>query len=148
MREEPNPARQSLSTYPMTFRHRILYSDMDGFRHLNNGATGRYFEEGRSELNMRVFGEGCMTDPPEGLQILFASLKIDFLAQAYYPGTVEIASAVSRVGNSSWNIVQAAFQNSKCFATADAVMVKARNGKSEKLSDEEKQILLKYHTVN
>lgn len=43
-----DPMRLIRDLYPMRFITRILYSDMDAFRHLNNGATGRYLEEGRS----------------------------------------------------------------------------------------------------
>lgn len=63
-------SRRARSAYPLTFHLRIMYSDMDAFRHVNNGATGRYFEEGRANLNMRVFGRNCMTDPQGGLQLL------------------------------------------------------------------------------
>lgn len=113
---------------------------MDAFRHLNNGATSRYFEEGRAELNMRLFGVESMIDPPDGLQILFANAEIDYIAQAHYPGSVELASAVGRVGSSSWTVVQAAFQDGVCFALGQAIMVKARHGRSEALTPPERAL--------
>lgn len=136
-----DPRRLIADTYPIRFETRILYADMDGFRHLNNGATGRYFEEGRATFNMRVFGVGCMIDPPPGHQLLFANVTIDFVRQAHYPGSVEIATGCSRIGNSSYVLSQAAFQNGECFALADAVMVKAHDGRPTPLNEAERAIV-------
>lgn len=136
-----DPARQLARTYPLRFSSRILYSDMDAFRHLNNGATGRYLEEGRSDLNMRVFGKECMIDPPGGLQLLFATVTIDYIRQAHYPGSVELGSGIVSVGGSSYVIAQAAFQDGQCFAVAQTVMVKAIDGVPSKLTDGERAAL-------
>ena len=124
--------------YPLHFTTRILYADMDAFRHLNNGATGRYFEEGRADLNMSVFGKESMIDPPGGLQLLFATVTIDFIKQAHYPGAVEIATGLTRIGSSSYIIAQAALQHDVCFALSEAVMVKAVDGRPAALVQEEK----------
>ncbi len=136
-----DPHRLVPGTYPIRFEQRILYSDMDGFRHLNNGATGRYFEEGRATMNVQLFGVDCMIDPPPGQQILFANVTIDFVRQAHYPGMVEIATGASRVGGSSYILAQAAFQHGECFALAEAVMVKAMHGRPIPLSESERAIL-------
>lgn len=129
------------SSYRRRISLRILFSDMDAFRHLNNGATGRYLEEGRADLNIGVFGARHMVDPPDGWQLLFANVTIDYLRQAHYPGTVEVASAVRRVGGSSYVIAQAAFQEGQCVALADSVLVKARHGRSEALTAAERDVL-------
>ena len=136
-----DPARQQADAYPLRFTTRILYSDMDAFRHLNNGATGRYFEEGRADLNMRVFGVACMIDPPRGLQLLFATTTVDYVRQAHYPGEAEIATGVVRIGGSSYVIAQAAFQNGQCFALAEAVMVKAIDGRPAPLTEAEREAI-------
>lgn len=141
MSAKHDPKRLLAETYPLRFPLRILYSDMDAFRHLNNGATGRYFEEGRADFNMRLFGVGCMIDPPPGQQILFANVVLDYVRQAHYPGAVEIATGCARVGNSSYVLAQAAFQNGLCFALSEAVMVKAVDGRPAPLSTGERDIL-------
>ena len=133
-----DPARLLADSYPLRFGTRVLYSDMDAFRHLNNGATGRYLEEGRADLNIRVFGVECMIDPPGGLQLLFATVTVDFVRQAHYPGDVEICTGVLKVGGSSYVLAQAAFQKGECFALAEAVMVKAIEGRPTRLSDAER----------
>lgn len=132
-------ARLDITAYPQRFRTRILYSDMDAFRHLNNGATGRYLEEGRSALNMEVFGADCMIDPPGGLQLLFATTTIDYLQQAHYPGEVEVATGILRIGTSSYVVAQATFQDGGCFALAEAVLVKAIDGRPVPLAAVERE---------
>lgn len=133
--------RSELERYPLQFTTRILYSDMDAFRHLNNGATGRYLEDGRADLNMRVFGKSCMIDPPGGLQLLFATVTVDYILQAHYPGEAEIATGVTRIGSSSYVVAQAVFQGGRCFALAEAVMVKALHGQPSGLAAEEREAM-------
>lgn len=135
MSQKDDAARRLAETYAVRFATRTLYADMDAFRHLNNGAIGRYFEEGRADLNMRLFGVECMIDPPGGLQLLFANVIIDFLLQAHYPGTIEIGTGIARIGNSSYVVAQGAFQNGACFALAEAVMVHAIHGRPTPLPD-------------
>ena len=140
-------ARLEPANYPMRFTTRVLYSDMDAFRHLNNGATGRYFEEARATLNILVFGVDCMIDPQDGLQLLFASTQMDFLAQAHYPGEVEICGGIVRIGNSSFTQAQAGFQGQKCFALAQGVMVKAHHGKPMALTEAERAAMQRVMTA-
>jgi acyl-CoA thioester hydrolase len=133
--------QQSIEIYPRSFSTRVLYSDMDAFRHVNSGAIGRYFEEGRAALNMEIFGVDSMIDPPGGLQLLFASVTLEFLSQAHYPGAVEVATGINRIGSSSFVLVQAAFQRGNCFAVAETVMVKAVDGQACSLGDAERETM-------
>ena len=113
--------RLDAGNYPVRFAYRTLYSDMDPNRHLNNGAFGRLFEEGRADLHYRVMDVPAAS----GLILLLATITIEFLREGRYPGSVEVASAVLRVGSSSYVLAQAAFQDEACVALADCVMVKA-----------------------
>lgn len=141
MKPESLANLEQIEIYPHQFTLPTVYSDMDAFRHINNGATGRYFEEARSQMNMLTFGEDCMSDPKDGLQLLFARVEIDFLAQINYPGTVQVATAISNTGTSSYTLQQAIFQNDKCCAQSKAIMVKARYGKPSPLTPSEQAVL-------
>jgi acyl-CoA thioester hydrolase len=120
--------RLDAGNYPVRFAYRTLYSDMDPNRHLNNGALGRLFEEGRADLHYRVIGVSAGSAAANGLALLLATITIEFLREGRYPGSVEVASAVLRVGVSSYVLAQAAFQDGACVALADCVMVKACPG--------------------
>ena len=130
-------ARLDVDSYPVRFAYRTLFSDMDTNRHLNNVAFGRLFEEGRVELHRRSFG---LSAPP-GLTMMLATITIEFLAEARYPGSVEVATAVARVGGSSFTLEQAAFQDEACVALADCVMVKAVAGQPVPLTETERERL-------
>jgi acyl-CoA thioester hydrolase len=131
-------ARLDVDSYPVRFAYRTLFSDMDTNRHLNNVAFGRLFEEGRVELHRRVFGTSA---PPPGLTMMLATITIEFIAEARYPGSVEVASAVTRIGGSSFTLGQAVYQGGACVALADCVMVKATAGRPVPLSEDERERL-------
>ena len=131
-------ARLDVDSYPVRFEYRTLFSDMDTNRHLNNVAFGRLFEEGRVELHRRVFGTSVT---PPGLTMMLATITIEFIAEARYPGSVEVATAVNRVGGSSFTLAQAVYQDGTCVAIADCVMVKATSGRPVPLTEDERERL-------
>ena len=129
--------RLDAGNYPVRFAYRTLYGDLDPNGHLNNGAFGRLFEEGRADLHHRVM------DIPaaNGLNRLLATITIEFLREGRYPGSVEVASAVLRVGGSSYVLAQAAFQDGACVALADCVIVKASRDGPVPLTEAERALL-------
>ena len=130
-------ARLDVGAYPVRFAYRTPFSDIDANRHLNNVTYGRLFEEGRLELHRRVFG---LPGTP-GLTMMLANITIEFLAEARYPGSVEVASAVTGIGGSSFTLGQATYQDEKCVALADCVMVKAVAGRPVPLTETERESL-------
>jgi acyl-CoA thioester hydrolase len=121
-------ARLDARNYPARFGYRTVYSDMDANRHLNNGTFGRLFEEGRSDLGHRMFSAPAASDSATRPTLLLATITMEFVRQGRYPGSVEVTTAVTRVGRSSFGLAQAAFQDGGCVALADCVMVKAARG--------------------
>jgi len=136
-------ARLDAGNYPVQFAYRTLYGDMDPNRHLNNGAFGRLFEEGRADLHHRVMDISSAGE----LILLLAMITMEFLREGRYPGSVEVASAVLRVGGSSYVLAQAVFQDEACVALAECVMVKASRGLGDlgsgpvPLTDTERELL-------
>ena len=136
--------RLDAGNYPVRFAYRTLYSDMDPNRHLNNGAFSRLFEEGRADLHHRIIGMPGAVAVANGLILLLATITIEFLREGQYPGSVEVASGVLRVGSSSYVLAQAAFQDEACVALAECVMVKASRHLgvgSVPLTDTERELL-------
>jgi acyl-CoA thioester hydrolase len=101
-------------------RDTVRFSDMDRYRHINNIAIATYCETGRVE-----FAEKLMpgSTSGEGAGWVILRLTVNFLAQAHYPGDVEIGTRVDRVGRSSCAIGQGLFKDRVCFATSEAVLV-------------------------
>ena len=101
-------------------RDNVRFSDVDRYGHVNNIAIATYCETGRVEF-VETLWPGATSGVGAGWVIV--RLTVTFLAQAHYPGNVEIGSRVERVGRSSCTIGQGLFKNGVCFATADAVLV-------------------------
>lgn len=53
-----DPARLDIANYPMRYTSRVLFADMDGFRHLNNVAIARFFEEAPRHVHDRGVRRG------------------------------------------------------------------------------------------
>jgi len=92
------------------FRHFIelpvRWGDMDAFGHVNNVQYMRYLESGRVAYIRDVLG--IATEPREN--IVLADIHCTFLQQLRYPVTVEVATRVARLGNSSLQMVFAIYR--------------------------------------
>src|SRR5512147_2321783 len=112
--------RNEPKAYAFWTHDTVRFSDMDRYRHINNVAVATYCETGRVEFAETLWPGSTAG---EGAGWVIARLTINFLAQAHYPGTVEIGTRVERVGRTSCTIGQGVFKDGVCFATADSVLV-------------------------
>ena len=135
-----DPARLSIDSYALRFTQRVIYSDVDIMRHINNIAAARYCEEGRVDLIIKVFSGARNRYPDDGLMLL-ASQQIDYLRQGHYPGDVEIATSIAAIGTRSFTIHQGVFQHAHCIALCNGVMVKADEHGPTDLTATERQAL-------
>jgi acyl-CoA thioester hydrolase len=140
LRLKDERARQLAPTYPLHYRQRVLFSDVDALRHLNNGAITRYFEEGRAQAHQMIFHASNELTPraPMVIALVLVRLVVEFLREGRYPGEVEIRSGISSIGTSSIVHAHGAFQDGACLAVAEAVMVKSVDGRPVPLSDQER----------
>jgi acyl-CoA thioester hydrolase len=129
----PEGWRLDLAAYPVILESDTRFQDMDINGHLNNVAFASLFENARVQLHRtaRPWGER-----PKNERTMVASVEINYLAEGNFPAPVTIGSGVGRVGNSSWVIVQAMFQNGKCVATSDSVIVCRTDNESKPLRAE------------
>jgi acyl-CoA thioester hydrolase len=112
--------RTDRSAYAFWTRDTVRFSDIDRYRHINNVAVATYCETGRVEFAEKLW-RGSTAG--EGAGWVIAELTVSFLAQAHYPGHVEIGTRVERVGRTSCTFGQGLFKDGVCFATAEAVLV-------------------------
>ncbi len=95
------------------------FGDIDGLGHINNNVVPTWFEAARNPF-FRLF------NPELDLKkwdLILARFEVDFLNQMYYGSDVEIRSWISRVGRSSFEIYQEAWQNQKLGAKGTSVLV-------------------------
>ena len=97
----------------------IRYSDLDRQGHVNNAVFATFSEVGRVAF---------MYDPAhplasEGRSFVVARLLIDFRAELFWPGTVDIGTGVLKVGRSSFTLAQGLFNDGRLVATTEATIV-------------------------
>lgn len=100
--------------------HEVLrFADTDAVGHVNNGAFAACFESARIKLLMEVGPKAG--DGPFGW--VLARLCIDFHAQLFYPGEVDVGTRLVHVGGASLRAVQGLFSERVCRGTSVATMV-------------------------
>jgi len=119
----------------------VRYSDLDPNGHVNNGAVNTFFEDGRVHFRRANFGPVGEADVLSGYVIVDFHAK--YLAAIGYPGEVEIATCVLRIGGASFTLGQAIFQNGNCAATAEVVTVTTdpAAGKARRMAEDFKEVL-------
>lgn len=97
----------------------IRYSDQDAMGHVNNCAYAAYTEAGRTMFL------GGLLDPEAhpGIDFILASVKIDYLKEMHYPGTVEVGTRILKLGNKSMTIGTGMFRDGAAVATAVSVNI-------------------------
>jgi acyl-CoA thioester hydrolase len=110
---------RTLESYPSRTAADIRFADLDRQGHVNNAVFATFSEVGRVAF---------MYDPqrplaPEGLGFVIARLAIDFRAELFWPGTVEIGTGVLRIGRSSFTLAQGMFNDGRLVATTEATIV-------------------------
>jgi acyl-CoA thioester hydrolase len=110
---------RTLDSFPAQTFDKLRYGDTDRQGHVNNAVFATLFETGR----VSVFHDPAQPLLKPGFSFVIARIIIDYRAEIFWPGTVEIGTAVKSIGNSSVTFFQALFQAQKCVATAESVVV-------------------------
>lgn len=97
----------------------IRIADLDDQHHVNNSVFAVYAEEGRRSF----WAPAQPLMQEQQLMVFIARLAIDFHREMSYPGTVDIGTAIARIGNSSCTMVQSLFGAAGCHATIEVVSV-------------------------
>lgn len=131
--------KMALSEYPLNTYDKIRYRDLDRQGHVNNAVYSQFFETGRVEYLYKK-------DQPitcEHCSFVVVSNNIEYIKEITWPGTVEIGTAVSRIGNSSLIMVQGLYQDGILKATNESVVVQMDEDtrKSFPLTDQARNLL-------
>ncbi len=97
----------------------IRYADTDRQGHVNNAVFATLCETGR----VAFLYDPAQPLAPDGASFVIARLTIDFRAEIRWPGEVEIGTRIQSIGRSSMVLAQGLFQNGRCAATAETVIV-------------------------
>lgn len=112
------PATERAS-YRIWTHDKLRYNDTDRQGHVNNAVFATFCETGRVAFlyddKLNLTAAGC--------SFVVVRLAIDFRAELYFPGTVDIGTRVLSIGRSSFVVGQAVFKEESCVATAESVGV-------------------------
>lgn len=120
------------------------FSDTDALGHINNTVFAVWFEGARQGV-FKIF------TPTLNLQqwpLIIASIKLDYHAQTHFGAEVEIRTYISRIGGSSFDVYQEAWQQGVKTVSGTAVMVQFdyNSNKATTITTEQKQQLMQ-HTL-
>jgi acyl-CoA thioester hydrolase len=114
----PRPPAPALADFPAQTFDKLRYGDTDRQGHINNAVFASLCETGRVSI---LHGGGPLADA--GCAFVIARLALDYHAELFWPGTVQIGTGVTAIGTSSVTFAQALFQNNHCAATAQSIIV-------------------------
>ena len=107
------------SSYTIWAHDRLRFSDTDLQGHINNAVFATFCETGRVSF---LFDEDLNLRGP-GASFVIARLEIDYRAELFYPGEVDIGTRVLHIGRTSFRVGQGIFNGNICAATAESVLV-------------------------
>ncbi len=96
----------------------VRYNDLDPLGHVNNAAMAVFLEQARCELITPLLKAAS-----RDLDMVLASTTMEYLKELHYPGTVEIGTIATRIGNKSFALAHGVFQDKTCAGTASLVLV-------------------------
>ena len=120
---KPDPIRLDAAIYPYFVEITTRFADMDHNGHLNNVAYAQYFEHARVRFNQTtIFDEDQLRDTARTWRVLVAAISIAYLREGAYGPPVRIGVGVSKIGNASFTLAAACFQQDLCIATHESVI--------------------------
>ena len=114
----PDPALLLPARYRFVHELTTRFADLDPNDHINNVAMAAVFEDGRVRFQATIGFQRT-----EALRPMVASVSIDYLAQAHYPGTLACYVGVAAIGRSSWTLQQLVTQAGTAVGTCNTVIV-------------------------
>ncbi|HUN45887.1 MAG TPA: thioesterase family protein [Stellaceae bacterium] len=117
--ERTLPPATERGSYTIWAHDKLRYGDTDRQGHVNNAVFATFCETGRVSF---LYDEKLQLAGP-GANFVVVRLEIDFRAELFYPGQVDIGTRVLSMGRSSFRVGQGVFKGDLCAATAESVMV-------------------------
>jgi acyl-CoA thioester hydrolase len=114
-----SPTEKPPQEFPRQSTDKVRYADTDRQGHVNNAVFASFLETGRVEI---------LYDPErpltaDGAEFVIARLSLDFRGEIRWPGSVTVGTGVRSIGSTSLTLSQAVYQDDRCVARAETVIV-------------------------
>lgn len=124
-------ARRRLdNTYPVLREITTRVGDLDGHGHLNAIRLGQYYEDARASFY------GVALAGTERGRVLVAQITTRFLGEGHWPAPLLVGTGISKVGRTSFEMVQGLFQDGRCLGLCETVLVNTSEGRPSPLADD------------
>jgi acyl-CoA thioester hydrolase len=117
--EAPIHRATERGSYSIWSHDKLRYCDTDRQGHVNNAVFATFCETGRVSF---LYDEQLQLAGP-GASFVVVRLELDFRAELFYPGQVDIGTCVLTIGRNSFRVGQGIFKEALCIATAESVLV-------------------------
>ncbi len=97
----------------------VRFSDQDPLGHINNVAYAAYIEAGRTMF----LGSLLNSEQHVSIDFILANVNIDYIKEAYYPGTINVGTRVIRLGTKSITTGYGLFLKDSCLAISQSTNV-------------------------
>ncbi|WP_428265918.1 acyl-CoA thioesterase [Haliangium sp.] len=114
-----DPRTLTLDDFPVQSYDKLRYGDTDRQGHVNNAVFSTFLETGRVEILYP--SDTPLSD--ENAAFVIARLELDFHGEINWPGRIDTGTRIARIGRSSVTLQQALFQDQRCVASAQTVIV-------------------------
>jgi acyl-CoA thioester hydrolase len=95
------------------------FGDIDGLGHVNNTIIPGWFEQARNQI-YRYFNPDLDF---KTWNLILVRFEVDFMAQMFFHSDVEIHTSISKIGRSSFEVYQEAWQSEKVCSKGKTVIV-------------------------
>ncbi|AOT09817.1 acyl-CoA thioesterase [Pseudoalteromonas luteoviolacea] len=126
----------------LTEKIKPRFSETDVLGHINNTVLPVWFEAARVPI-FKIFTPDLN---PHNWKLIVAKVEVVFKGELFYGQEVEVKTMIEKLGNSSFVILQQAWQHGECCAEGRTVMVRYdfASKSSQLLSDAEREALSAY----
>ena len=111
-----------LADYSMHVKLQTRWRDLDAFGHVNNAVFATYIETARGTL----FKKWDLPYDGKGKSLTVAAITINYHKQLKHPTNIIIGQSISRIGNTSFDVLSALFDEQNTLepiATSKVVIV-------------------------
>ena len=111
-----------LTDYSMHVKLQTRWRDLDAFGHVNNAVFATYIETARGTL----FKKWDLPYDGKGKSLTVAAITINYHKQLKHPTNIIIGQSISRIGNTSFDVLSALFDEQNTLepiATSKVVIV-------------------------
>lgn len=115
------------------------FLETDALGHINNNTYGVWFEAARDDI-FKIFIPNLN---PKEWNLIVAHTSFDFLSEVHYGKEVVVKTAIEKIGNSSFTIIHAIYQDGRLCTTGKCIMIYFDHNEKKSISipNDKKEIL-------